>query len=379
MGCVLGRDAASPPRRRPSAASSRRLSPHPEPQLHLSNIPSHREGELIAAGWPDWLAAAAGDAIYGWTPCPANNYQKLDKIGRGTYSNVYKGREISTNRTVALKCVRPNGLDPQSIEFMAREIVILRRLDNPNVIKLEGIITSKMSNSLFLVFEYMDHDLAGLNADQSIKFSEPQVKCYMKQLLAGIKHCHGRGVLHRDIKGPNLLLNNSGVLKIADFGLAAFFDVDDRQPMTSKVVTLWYRSPELLLGATEYGVGVDLWSAGCILGELLARRPILPGRTEVEQLHKIFKLCGSPTEEYWLKSKLPHAAIYKPKQPYKQRIREIYPDFTPSSLSLIETLLSVDPAERQTASSALRSEYFCRCTLHINIAIYELGFSHRTN
>lgn len=108
-----------------------------------------------------------------------------------------------------------------------------------------------------------------------------QIKCFMKQLLSGLGHCHMNGVLHRDIKGSNLLVNDDGILKIADFGLAAFYDPDRKQPMTSRVVTLWYRPPELLLGATYYGVGVDLWSAGCILAELLAGRPIMPGRTEV--------------------------------------------------------------------------------------------------
>lgn len=103
----------------------------------------------------------------------------------------------------------------------------------------------------------------------------------MHQLLSGLEHCHNRNVLHRDIKGSNLLIDNEGILKIADFGLASSFDPNHKQPMTSRVVTLWYRPPELLLGATDYGVGVDLWSAGCILAELLAGKPIMPGRTEV--------------------------------------------------------------------------------------------------
>ncbi|KAL0457312.1 UNVERIFIED_CONTAM: putative serine/threonine-protein kinase [Sesamum latifolium] len=342
----------------------------------LSNPPKHVHGEQVAAGWPSWLVAVAGEALSGWTPRRADTFEKLDKaseslsscgcfveltsllIGQGTYSNVYKARDTETGKIVALKKVRFDNLEPESVRFMAREILILRRLDHPNIVKLQGLVTSRMSCSLYLVFDYMDHDLAGLSSSPGIKFTEPQVKCYVRQLLSGLEHCHKRNVLHRDIKGSNLLIDDGGVLKIADFGLASFFDPNNKQPMTNRVVTLWYRPPELLLGATDYGVGVDLWSAGCILAELFAGKPIMTGRTEVEQLHRIFKLCGSPSEEYWKKSKLPHATIFKPQQAYKRRIAEAFKDFPPSSLPLIETLLAIDPAERQTATAALTSEFF---------------------
>ncbi|GLT79447.1 hypothetical protein SLA2020_509360 [Shorea laevis] len=314
--------------------------------------------EVNQQGWPSWLVAVAGDAIRDLTPRRANTFEKLDKIGQGTYSNVYKARDRLTGKIVALKKVRFDNLEPESVKFMAREILVLRRLDHPNVVKLEGLVTSRMSSSLYLIFEYMEHDLAGLAACQGIKISEPQVKCYMKQLLSGLEHCHNRGVLHRDIKGSNLLISNEGILKIADFGLATFFNPDHKQPLTSRVVTLWYRPPELLLGATYYGVGVDIWSAGCILAELLAGKPIMPGRTEVEQLHKIFKLCGSPSEEYWKKSKLPNATLFKPQQPYKRCIAETFKNFPPSSIPLIETLLAIDPDQRGTATAALNSEFF---------------------
>ncbi|XP_020584817.1 probable serine/threonine-protein kinase At1g54610 [Phalaenopsis equestris] len=330
----------------------------PRRRSRAGSIPGQAVGEQVAAGWPQWLSEVAGEAIKGWTPRRADSFEKLAKIGQGTYSNVYKARDSVTGKIVALKKVRFDNLEPESVKFMAREILVLRRLDHPNVVKLEGLVTSRMSCSLYLVFEYMEHDLAGLAACTPAKFTEPQVKCYVKQLLSGLEHCHSRGVLHRDIKGSNLLLGNDGILKIADFGLASFFDPNRKQPMTSRVVTLWYRPPELLLGATDYGVGVDLWSAGCILAELLAGKPIMPGRTEVEQLHKIFRLCGSPSEEYWKKSKLPHATIFKPQHPYKRCIKETFKDFPPASFSLIETLLAIEPAERQTASAALDSEFF---------------------
>ncbi|KAJ1427264.1 Serine/threonine-protein kinase, active site [Sesbania bispinosa] len=270
--------------KRPKREKRRSSKPNPR----LSNPPNHVHGEQVAAGWPSWLSKVAGEAINGLTPRRADTFEKLDKIGQGTYSNVYKAKDTLTGKIVALK----------------------------------------------------------------------KVKCYMHQLLSGLEHCHNRHVLHRDIKGSNLLVDNEGILRIADFGLASFFDPNHKHPMTSRVVTLWYRAPELLLGSTDYGVGVDLWSAGCILAELLAGKPIMPGRTEVEQLHKIFKLCGSPSEEYWKKSKLPHATIFKPQQSYKRCIVETFKDFPPSSLPLIETLLAIDPAERQTATAALHSEFF---------------------
>ncbi|KAG2681870.1 hypothetical protein I3760_11G163900 [Carya illinoinensis] len=324
----------------------------------MGSVLKATEGEQVAAGWPSWLAAVAGEAIRGWTPRRADSFQKLDKIGQGTYSNVYMARDLEHNKTVALKKVRFDNLEPESVRFMAREIHILRRLDHPNVIKLEGLVTSRMSCSLYLVFEYMDHDLAGLASHPGLKFTEAQVKCYMQQLLRGLDHCHSHGVLHRDIKGSNLLIDNNGILKIADFGLASFFNPHQSQPLTSRVVTLWYRPPELLLGATYYGTAVDLWSSGCILAELYAGKPIMPGRTEVEQLHKIFKLCGSPSEDYWRKSKLPHATIFKPQQPYRRCVAETFKDFPAPALALMETLLSIDPADRGSAASALTSEFF---------------------
>ncbi|KAL0306874.1 UNVERIFIED_CONTAM: putative serine/threonine-protein kinase [Sesamum radiatum] len=242
----------------------------------LRNLPKTVEGEQVAAGWPSWLVAVAGEAIRGWVPRKADTFEKLDKIGQGTYSSVYKGRDLLHNKVVALK----------------------------------------------------------------------KVKCYMQQLLSGLDYCHSHGVLHRDIKGSNLLIDNHGILKIADFGLASYFDDHQKAPLTSRVVTLWYRPPELLLGATQYGVAVDLWSTGCILGELYAGKPIMPGRTEVEQLHKIFKLCGSPSEDYWRKSKLPHSPVFKPIQPYRRRIAETFKYLPDAAVGLMETLLSIDPSDR---------------------------------
>ena len=321
-------------------------------------ISSSPESELIAAGWPSWLTSVAGEAIKGWVPRPADSFEKLDKIGQGTYSTVYRARDLETGKMVAMKKVRFVNMDPESVRFMAREINILRKLDHPNVMKLECLVTSKLSGSLYLVFEYMEHDLSGLALRPGVKFTEPQIKCYMKQLLSGLEHCHSRGILHRDIKGSNLLVNNDGVLKIGDFGLASFYHPDQDEPLTSRVVTLWYRAPELLLGATAYGAGIDLWSVGCILTELFLEKPIMPGRTEVEQMHKIFKLCGSPSDDYWRKTKLPLATSFKPQQPYKRVLLDTFKSLPSSALALVDKLLSLEPEKRGSTSSTLNSKFF---------------------
>ncbi|GMH21556.1 hypothetical protein Nepgr_023398 [Nepenthes gracilis] len=326
--------------------------------FRLGNLHKYVEGEQVAAGWPAWLTAVAGEAIHGWVPLRADAFEKLEKIGQGTYSSVFRARDLGTGKIVALKKVRFDNFEPESVRFMAREILILRKLDHHNIIKLEGIITSRLSCSIYLVFEYMEHDLSGLLSCPDIKFTEAQVKCYMKQLLSGLEYCHLRGVMHRDIKGSNLLVNNEGILKIADFGLANFSASAHKQPLTSRVVTLWYRPPELLLGATDYGPSVDLWSVGCVIAEVLLGKPLLQGRTEVEQLHKIFKLCGSPPDEYWKKSKLPHPTLFKPQQRYVSSVQETCKSLPITAVNLIETLLSVEPCKRGTASSALSSEYF---------------------
>ncbi|XP_026383831.1 protein IMPAIRED IN BABA-INDUCED STERILITY 1-like [Papaver somniferum] len=215
-------------------------------------------GEQVAAGWPSWLSVVAREAIHGWIPLRAESFEKLERC--------FRARELATGRMLALKKVWFDNFEPESVRFMSREIMILR--------KLEGLITSRLSTSVYLVFEYTEHDIVGLSSCSDIKFSESQVKCYMYQLLSGLEHCHSRGIMHRDIQGSNLLVSDNGVLKIADFGMANFVSVGHIQPLTSRVVTLWFRPPELLLGSTSYGKSVDLWSVADV-ADLGSR-----GRTE---------------------------------------------------------------------------------------------------
>ncbi|EOA32467.1 hypothetical protein CARUB_v10015744mg [Capsella rubella] len=315
--------------------------------------------EQVAVGWPSWLSSAAPEAVHGWVPLRAEDFEKREKIGQGTYSNVFRACEVSTGRVMALKKIRVQNFETENIRFIAREIMILRRLDHPNIMKLEGIIASRNSNSMYFVFDYMEHDLEGLCSSPDINFTEAQIKCYMKQLLWGVEHCHLRGIMHRDIKAANILVNNKGVLKLADFGLANIVTPRNKNQLTSRVVTLWYRAPELLMGSTSYSVSVDLWSVGCVFAEILTGRPLLKGRTEIEQLHKIYKLCGSPDEEFWQKNKLhPQTKMFRPQHQYEGSLRERFDEFPETAINLLENLLAIDPEKRGTASSALMSEYF---------------------
>ncbi|KAL5706950.1 [pyruvate dehydrogenase (acetyl-transferring)] kinase [Ranunculus cassubicifolius] len=295
----------------------------------------------------------------------ADSFEKLAQIGEGTYGQVFMAKEIKTGEVVALKKIL---MDKEKEGFpitAIREIKILNKLHHENVVQLKEIVTApgdcgnKYKGSIYMVFEYMDHDLAGLSGRPGMRFTVPQIKCYMKQLLMGLHYCHVNQVLHRDIKGSNLLIDNQGNLKLADFGLARFFANDHNGNLTNRVITLWYRPPELLLGTTKYGPAVDMWSVGCIFAELLDGKAILPGKTEAEQLEKIFDLCGSPDENNWPGcTKIPWYNNYKPSKPTRRRVRDKFKHFDRDALELLEKMLTLDPSQRISAKDALDAEYF---------------------
>jgi len=268
---------------------------------------------------------------------------------------------------VALKRVRMDN-EKEGFPITAiREIKILKILNHKNVVRLKEIVTSKGSDynqgkgSIYMVMEFLEHDLTGLT-DAGQRFTVAQIKCYMKQLLEGLAYCHAQKVLHRDIKGSNLLISNDGHLKLADFGLARPFDTDQQRPYTNRVITLWYRPPELLLGATMYGPAIDLWSAGCIFAELLQRKPILPGKNEFEQIDLIFRLLGTPDESTWPKcSRLQYYEMIlnqNQNRKYPSRIDDKFAGLEPMAKDLLCKLLAMDPDKRISADDALDHEYF---------------------
>lgn len=294
---------------------------------------------------------------------PYSSLLLITQVGEGTYGMVFMAKERSTHEIVALKKVRMDN-EKEGFPITAiREIKILQKLKHKNVVNLKEIVTSKaqkandMKGSIYLVFEYMDHDLAGLADRPGMKFSEEQIKCYMKQLFQGLHYCHANNILHRDIKGSNLLINNRGILKLADFGLARSYTAEGANPLTNRVITLWYRPPELLLGARKYTPAVDMWSAGCIFAELVHGRPIMPGKNEMDQLKLIFELCGTPTPETWPDCKnLPGSKVVEFNK-HPRRLREFFRHASPNALKLIEQLLTLDPEKRLTAEKAMDSDY----------------------
>lgn len=211
--------------------------------------------------------------------------------------------------------------------------------------------------SIYMSFSYMEHDLTGLLQDKSIRFSIPQIKCYMSQMLNGLKYLHEHHILHRDIKGSNVLLNNRGELRITDFGLSRPME-EGRREYTPGVYSRWYRPPELLLGTREYDTSADMWGMGCILAEMFLKRPLFPGEDDFSQLETIAKLCGTPSSEtipnmssYPLASKV-HIPVYK------RKLREIGEIGDVLARDLIDKLLVLDAKKRFTAKAALEHSFF---------------------
>ena len=317
---------------------------------------------------------------------PLSSYEILDKVGEGTFGEVFKALDKANRTPVALKRIifasevekdadkRQSLLADGLPLLFIRETRLLKSLQHENIVELldiavqhsaeptkSDIKTSHLTGGsvkYFYVFPFIDHDLAGLIDNIQFAFTHSVIKCLLKQLLEGLNYLHLNKIVHRDLKPANLLIDKRGLLKITDFGIARMRDPECEGRYTPKVVTRWYRSIEVCLGSTDYSYAVDMWSVGCILGEMVTRKVLMNGTSDTDQIFKIMQVCGNLTAVNcpgW--RNLPHAHVV-PNSPFQPGTLEITFQNEPVEYtSLVRALLSLNAADRMTALQALDAEY----------------------
>ncbi|EDV28985.1 uncharacterized protein TRIADDRAFT_20204, partial [Trichoplax adhaerens] len=283
------------------------------------------------------------------------SYDKLHKLGEGTYATVFKGRSKLTNDFVALKEIRLEHEEGAPCTAI-REVSLLKDLKHANIVTLHDTIHTE--RSLVLVFEYLDRDLKQYMDSCGSILDMSNVKIFLFQLLRGLAYCHSRRVLHRDLKPQNLLINERGELKLADFGLARAKSVPSKT-YSSEVVTLWYRPPDVLLGSTEYSTSIDMWGVGCIFYEMATGLPMFPGSSTENQLQTIWEILGTPTEEEWSgltrNLKVNSLSFHDCKgEPLRNRAPRLEAD----GLDLLAKFLQYKAKSRISSADAMKHKYF---------------------
>jgi len=288
------------------------------------------------------------------------NYELICKIGEGTFGEVFKAKHLETGTVVALKKIRIHRAEDGISKNLLREIKALEHIESANVIQLFEFFPH--GSAIVLVCEFMESDLYAVMraaADCCRELSLAEIKAIMKMLLAGLTAVHESQIIHRDLKPSNILFSPEGRLKLADFGLARIHQTNQEHDYSPEVVTRWYRAPELLFGARQYGNEVDLWAAGCIMAELFTHYPVFPGENDIDQLYRVLRVLGTPDVDSWpeVKSLPDFNKIVFPIMP-KLPLDSVLPDIPLEALDLISRFLVLQPSRRITARQALQHQFF---------------------
>lgn len=289
-------------------------------------------------------------------------YELIKPIGHGAYGVVVSAKDIVNKTKVAIKKVPRAFDDLIDAKRILREIKLLRHFNHENVISLKDILkppSLETFDDVYIISDLMETDLHRIIYSKQ-KLSDDHVQFFVYQMIRSLKYMHSAGVLHRDLKPSNLLLNSNCDLKVCDFGLArGVIAQADQLALTEYVVTRWYRAPEIMLSCNTYTYAIDVWSVGCILGELLGRKPMFPGEDYIHQLTLINQLLGTPNEEDLEFIESEKAKKFMRGQEYKARVplATLYPKANPLAVDLLEKMLIFNPAKRISVVEALAHPY----------------------
>jgi len=288
-------------------------------------------------------------------------YHIAEKLGKGAYGIVWKGTDLKTKEVVAVKKVFDAFQNSTDAQRTFREVVFLQQMaDHDNIVKLCAAFKAENDQDIYLVFEFMETDLHAVIRANILQ--ELHKKYIMYQCFKALWYMHSAELIHRDLKPANLLLNSECVCKIADFGLArSLQQTPQMNVLTDYVATRWYRAPEILLGSTAYGKGVDMWSMGCIFGEMLCGKPLFTGASTLNQLELVVEVMGMPfdKEVAAMDSQYAKTMLDSLQQParvigWKGRIRHGSDE---TSLDMMGKLMKYDPSVRMTAEQGIRHKY----------------------
>jgi cyclin-dependent kinase len=293
-------------------------------------------------------------------------------VGEGTYGAVYKGRCMTSGRTVAIKKMKPVHEEEGVPSTAIREVAVLKGADHPNIVRMLDVYCSL--GKIHVVFEFVDQNLkeymrrCGSNSTRGASGALPpeSVCTFHAQLTRGIHFLHSHRIIHRDLKPQNILVSNDmpPSLKIADFGMARAYTLP-LPKYTHEVVTTWYRAPEILFGSQEYALPIDMWSMGCILGEMATGSALFRGDSEIDTIFQIFQKLGTPSEAEWPGlSALPDFKMTFPKwrrKPWSD-IRDASTTLGANGTNLIDGLLRYDPRQRISARASLSHAYLLQDT-----------------